>query len=310
MDVQLTGSRTTVIRSPTTVGLVVLVALLIGANFSVMQVALDHTTPLMLTAFRLMIGGLALLAYTRCRGESIPRDPKVLLGIFVVSICITSVSSMTLVTGVSLVPAGVAALLSSLVPVWTALLAFSFLDERLGAGAVFGVGIGLVGAIILSSPAFEGETSLSGVLILTFSGLACAVGIVVLRWWDFDGVSPLMITTIQLLMSIAVVVPIALIVEGPGETDFGLPLLVPLLYAAIPSMAVTFVLMAVITLRASATQAASVAYLTPVFGVLFAWIIRDNTLSPPEWIGGLLLIVGVVLVTRARPATPSVAART
>ena len=152
-----------------TVGLVVLVALLIGANFSVMQVALDHTTPLMLTAFRLMIGGLALVVYTRWRGESIPRDPKVLLGIFVVSICITSVSSMTLVTGVSLVPAGVAALLSSLVPVWTALLAFSFLDERLGAGAVFGVGIGLVGAIILSSPAFEGETS--DQLVVTGEGI-------------------------------------------------------------------------------------------------------------------------------------------
>ncbi len=280
--------------------MVVAVAALIGANYSVMQVALEHTTPLVLTGFRVTIGGSALLAYTRLRGEPLPRDPKVLLGIFSVSICITTLSSMTLVTGVSLVPAGIAALLSSLVPVWTALLAFAFLDERLGPGALVGIGIGLVGAIVLSSPAIGGETSLKGILILAFSGLSWAAGIAVMRWWDFGDVSAVMITTVQLLMSTVVVLPLGLAVEGLGDTEFGLDLLVPLLYASIPSMAITFVLMAIVTRKASATQAASVAYLTPVFGVLFAWLIRQNTLSPAEWVGGGLVVVGVVLVTTRR----------
>ncbi|MEM8926055.1 MAG: DMT family transporter, partial [Actinomycetota bacterium] len=156
-----------------------------------------------------------------------------------------------------------------------------------------------------SAPAIEGETSLAGVLILLCSGLSWAAGIVVMRWWPFDGVTPLMITTVQMLMSTAVVVPIGWVVEGPGDTEFGLGLLVPLLYAAIPSMAVTFVLMATITRRASATEAASVAYLTPLFGVLFAWFIRNDRLSPFEWVGGGLLVLGVVLVTSA-PRPPPV----
>ncbi len=286
-----------------TLTMVVLVALLIGANYSVMQLALRHTSPLVLTGFRVAIGGLALLLYTRFTGEKIPRDPHALLGIFLVSICITTLSSMTLVTGVSLVPAGVAALLSSLVPVWTAVLAFAFLNERLGRWAVLGIGIGLVGAIVLSAPALGGKTSLGGVVILLLSGLAWASGIAVLRWWDLEGISPVMITTVQLMMSTVVVVPIALAVEGTGETNLGLALLLPLLYASIPSMALTFVLMAIVTREASATQASSVAYLTPVFGVLFAWIIRDNRLAILEWIGGALLILGVILVTSVRPAS-------
>lgn len=299
----LTEPATTPHRSSTVLAMVVLVAALIGANYSVMQLALEHTTPLMLTGFRLAVGGSVLLAYARVRGEQLPRDGHNLLGIFLVSICITTVSSMTLVLGVSLVPAGVAALLSSMVPVWTALLAFLFLDERLGTAAVVGVGIGVVGAIALSSPAIEGETSLAGIAILLISGVAWATGIAVMRWWRFEGVSPTVITTVQLVMSTFVVVPIALAVEGPGETDFGLGLLVPLLYASIPAMALTFVLMAVITRRASATQAASVAYLTPLFGVLFAWLVRNDRLSAMEWFGGGLLLLGVVLVTSApRPA--------
>jgi len=290
-------------KANATLAVVVLVAALIGANYSVMQIALEHTTPLMLTGFRVALGGAALLAYTRWRGEPFPRDPRVLLGIFLVSVCVTTLSSMTLVTGVSLVPAGVAALLSSMVPVWTALLAFSLLDERLGMGAVLGIGIGVIGAVVLSSPALGGETSLVGVLILLFSGVAWAAGIAVLRWWDFQGATPLMIVTIQLVMSTVVVVPIALGVEGTAGTDFGLALLVPLIYAAVPAMALTFVLMAKVTQEASATQAASVAYLTPLFGVVFAWFVRGDRLALPEWIGGLLLIIGVVLVTGTRRPT-------
>lgn len=281
-------------------GMVVLIALLIGANYSVMQLALQHTTPLMLTGMRLAIGGAAMLGFVTWRGESLPRDPKVLLGIFGVSLCVTTLSSMTLVTGVSLVPAGVAALLSSLVPVWTAVLAFALLHERLSRPAVVGVVIGLVGAVVLSSPAIEGQTSLAGVVILGVSGLAWASGIVLLRWWDFSGVGPVMITTVQLLMSTAVVIPIGLLVEGTGETNFGVRLLFPLLYASIPALAITFALMAKVTVEGSATQAASVAYLTPVFGVVFAWIIRSNRLAVTEWVGGAMLVIGVVLVTSAR----------
>ncbi|MGI9612391.1 MAG: DMT family transporter [Acidimicrobiales bacterium] len=290
--------------------MVVLVAVLIGANYSVMQIALGYTTPLILTGMRLAIGGGALLAFTRWRGDPLPRDPKVLLGIFGVSLCVTTISSMTLVTGVSLVPAGVAALLSSLVPVWTALLAFGLLHERLSSKGTVGVVVGLVGAVVLSSPAIEGETSLAGVVILFVSGVAWASGIVLLRWWDFGGVGPVMITTVQLLMSTVVVVPIALLVEGTAETDMGLPLLAPLLYASVPALALTFVLMARITVEGSAMQASSVAYLTPVFGVLFAWVIRSNRLSVAEWVGGALLVLGVALVTSAGAATSAGAGAT
>ena len=287
-------------RGAVVLGLVVVIAVLIGANYSVMQLALRHTTPLVLTAMRLTIGAAALTAFCLWRGERFPRDRHALLGIFGVSLCVTTLSSTTLVTGVSLVPAGVAALLSSMVPVWTALLAFLLLGEQLGRWGRVGVAIGLVGAIVLSSPAIEGETSPVGIAILAVSGVAWASGIVLLRHWDFGSVSTVMITTIQLVMSTVVVVPIALMIEGTAETEFGLPLALPLLYASVPALALTFVLMARVTLEASATQAASVAYLTPVFGVIFAWIIRNNRLNTPEWIGGALLVLGVVLVTSNR----------
>jgi len=120
-----------------------------------------------------------------------------------------------------------------------------------------------------------------------------------MKWRDLSGVSPIMLVGTQLLMSAAMLVPFALIVEGTADTDWSIGLLVPLLYAAIPANAITFTLLATVVLRATPTQAASTAYLIPVFGVFFGWLIRDETLGAVEVAGGALIIAGVYLLVTA-----------
>ncbi len=100
-------------------------------------------------------------------------------------------------------------------------------------------------------------------------------------------------------MSAAVLIPVALLVEGTADTDWSLGLFVPLAYAAIPANAVTFALMATIVKRAAATQAAATAYLIPISGVFFGWLIRGERLGAIEVVGGVLGISGVYLLVTA-----------
>jgi len=121
---------------------------------------------------------------------------------------------------------------------------------------------------------------------------------VYMKWCDFSRVSPVMLVGVQLVMSALVLVPFALLVEGPAETEWTIGLFAPLLYAAIPANAVTFALMATIVSRATPTQASATAYLIPVFGVWFGWLVRDEVLGVAELSGGALVVIGVyVLVT-------------
>ncbi len=108
-----------------------------------------------------------------------------------------------------------------------------------------------------------------------------------------------MLVGVQLLMSAAMLLPFALIVEGTGDTDWSLGLFVPLVYAGIPANAVTFTLIATVVRRATPTQAASTAYMIPLFGVFFGWLIRDEVLGLVEVLGGALIIVGVSIVVTA-----------
>ncbi|MFN3257781.1 MAG: DMT family transporter [Ilumatobacter sp.] len=292
-----------------TLALVVLVALLIGANFTALKFALNHTTPLLLAGMRTVVGGTFLLGFvTLVRGERIPTDRTMLGKIFVVSFAITTVSSGLLVFGVNRVPAGLASLLSSTMPLFTALLVLLLLGTRPTRVGALGLVVGFGGTVVLASPSLGGEATAIGIIALALSALAWSFGTVFMQWRDFSAVSPVMIVAVQLPMSAAVLIPLALLVEGAGDTDWSLGLFVPLAYAAIPANAVTFALMATIVKRATATQAAATAYLIPISGVFFGWLIRGERLGAVELIGGVLVVTGVYLLVTANARAKMAAA--
>lgn len=287
---------------------IVVIALLIGGNFTALKFALDHTTPILLASMRTVIGSAFLISFALLRGERLPRELKDLANIFVVSFSITTVSSGLLVMGVSRVPAGVASLIASTMPLFTALLTFLLLRTVVSRVGALGLAVGFAGTVVLASPSMSGTTAATGIAMMVVSALAWAFGNVYMKWQDFSRVSPVMLVGVQLMMSAAVLVPVGLLAEGTAETDWSIGLLVPLLYAAIPANAVTFALLATVATRATPTQAAASAYLIPVFGVTFGWLIRDERLGAAEAIGGLLVVVGVYLVvTSAARAAASVA---
>lgn len=278
---------------------IVLVAMLIGGNFSALKFALDHTTPFLLASLRTVIGGTFLVVLAVGRGERFPTDCALLRRIFVVGFSITTVSSALLVFGVSKVPAGFASLISSTMPLFTAVISLALLRARLGRMGAAGLVIGFVGTAVLASPALGGDAQLVGAISLICSAPAWAFGTVYMKWKDFSQVTPIMLVGVQLWMSAAVLLPFALIVEGTGDTDWSLGMFVPLTYAAIPANAVTFALIATVVRRATPTQAASTAYLIPLFGVFFGWVIRGEVLGLIELLGGVLIVVGVCVVVTA-----------
>ena len=278
---------------------VFLVAALIGANFSVLKVALDHTTPFLLAGMRTVVGGSALLAFALYRGEKIPRRLDDLKRIFVVALSITTVSSGLLVFGINRVPAGVGSLISSTMPLFTALLTFVLLKTRIPRLGIIALLVGFTGTVVLAVPSLSGSSQMVGIISLLFSALAWAFGTVFMKWKDFSRMTPVMLVAVQLVFSAIMLVPFALAVEGTGNTEWGLGLFVPLFYAAIPANALTFALMATVVRQATPTVAASSAYLIPVFGVVFGWLIRDEGLGFMELVGGVLVVGGVLLLVRA-----------
>ncbi len=288
---------------------VVIIALLIGGNFTAIKFALDHTTPILMAGMRTVIGSSFLIGFALLRGERLPTRLVDYRNILAISLSITTISSGLLVAGIDRVPAGVASLISGTMPLFTAALSFFLLGTRIRPVGAVGLAVGFAGTIVLASPSLVGSpggsAAAAGIGMLVVSALAWAFGNVYMRWRDLSRVSPVMLVGVQLAMSASVLVPIGLLVEGVAETDWSIGLLGPLLYAAIPANAVTFALLATVATRATPTQAASSAYLIPVFGVLFGWILRGERLGVVEAVGGLFVIGGVYLVVTSAARAPA-----
>ena len=284
---------------------VVLVAMLIGGNFTALKFALDHTSPILLAGMRTVVGGTFLLTFAHLRGERLPRRVIDYQRILVVSLSITTLSSALLVFGVDRVSAGVASLMSSTMPMFTAILSVALLGVRVPPIGRLGLLVGFAGTIVLASPSLGGSSAAVGVFALLLSALAWAFGTVFMKWKDFSAVTPIMLVGVQLYMSAVVLIPAGLLIEGTTDTDWSVGLFVPLAYAAIPANAVTFSLIATVVQRATPTQASATAYLIPVFGVFFGWLIRDERLGLAELAGGMLVVVGVYLLatSSSRPGT-------
>lgn len=281
-----------------TLALVFAIAALIGANYTVMKEALDHTTPLALAALRTSVGGPILLAFALLRRERLPRTKDQWLAIWWISLSITTVSSGTLVLGVSRVSAGLAGMLSATMPLLTAVIAIWVLRERPNRVGALGISLGFVGALILALPAFEGGNTLIGVLFVITASLMWAIGGVLNKRLPAAlEVSPVMLVAVQIMMSCICLHLVVPFFEDWGDTEFGWGLWLPLLYAGIPALAISFALFATVLRRAPAIQASASAYLTPVFGVAFGWLIRDERFGAVELLGGALVVLGVVLLS-------------
>ncbi len=282
-----------------TLATVFLVAGLIGLNFSILKFAIDESSPFMVAGMRTVLASTTLLTLALLRGEKVPRRRDDLFNIFVVGFSITTVSSALLVFGISKVAAGLASLMSSTMPLFTAALSLLLLKVRLPPVALVGLVLGFSGTVVLAIPSLSGSNELVGIISLAVSALFWAFGNVYMKWRDFSRVSPVMLVAVQLVFSAMILVPFALIVEGPGQTNFGWALFLPLFYASVPANAMTFALLATVVRRATPTVAASTAYLIPLFGVLFAFLIRGEGLGGLEFLGGILVVAGVFIVVRA-----------
>lgn len=292
-----------------TVWLVFITAALMGGNYVALKEGLEHASPLALSAMRAGMGGLALLAFALVRREPLPRSRRAWTAVAVSSLTITTLSSVLLVMGTARIPSGLAALLSATMPLFATFLGVVLLGERPDPAARLGLGVGVVGAVVLASPALDGRTSLAGVVLMLAATCMWGVGVVLQKRLDLSEVSAVTFVACQLLISSVCVGVVALAVEGSGRVELGTALLVPLAISAIPCMAVPFSLVATVLRRAPAYQGAAVAYLIPLFGVLAAWLIRHERLAAAELAGGALVVVGVVLVNRPRPGPAPVPAR-
>jgi drug/metabolite transporter (DMT)-like permease len=187
--------------------------------------------------------------------------------------------------------ASIAAILNATTPLFTAIVSALWLRERLRFAQVIGLGLGVLGVTILvgwSPLPLTPAVVLGGILALLAAASYGVAAVYARR--TFPGQKSMDVATGQLLASSVLLLPLGIVSVPaqmpPSEVIWGL------IGLAIACTAFAYLLYFQLIANAGATQAATVTFLVPVFGVLFGRVLLGE---PITW--GLVLGLATILLS-------------
>lgn len=244
---------------------------------------------------RLLLAGLLLLLYLRWVGGHLEFSTRwfeyLVLGATNAAIPFTLIAFSLLHINASM-----ATILNALAPLFTALIGVFWLRERFSSSQVLGLLLGIVGVGIL--------VGWSPVALSPMVLLAVGAGILAALCFGFSTVfarrysrgAPLPTVTGQLLLGavlLAVPAAVTLPAEPPTPSILGMFLLLALVATALGNLLFFHLINA-----AGPTQAGSVGFLIPAFGILWGHLFLDEPLTWSLFAGMALILLSVALVNR------------
>jgi drug/metabolite transporter (DMT)-like permease len=188
-----------------------------------------------------------------------------------------------------------AALLVNSAPIYVAVLAPLVLHESRARYTWISLGLAAVGTICVSDPAKlrVDSDSFNGILAAALSGFTYSFVLIIGRWLG-GRVSGLTQTLWSNAIVALVLLPWAIRSPGAQVVD-NLPTLIPL---GIFSLGLSYLLYFQGLQRISAQVVSVVALFEPVSGALIGMIFFAEMPNPLGWIGGLLILVSIYLISR------------
>jgi drug/metabolite transporter (DMT)-like permease len=200
-------------------------------------------------------------------------------------------------------PAGISALIAALQPLLTALMAPRLLGERLVARQWIGIGAGFVGLVIAIWPKLAAVdlARLDGLALPIFINMLGMVSVTVATFHQkrfLAGGDLRVISMVQYVGAALVVLPVALLFE-PMRFDMTVPALVAMAWSVIALSLGAIGLLLWLIRHGAVSRAATFIYLVPPVAAIEAWLVFGETLTPMQWAGMGLTVLGVALATRS-----------
>ena len=197
-------------------------------------------------------------------------------------------------------PAAVAALITGLQPLTTAVLAFPVLKERVTGRRWLGIVTGFAGAMLVVSPDLSAGAGagalLPPVLACLGSMLAITAGTLIQKRLP-AGADLQTNACAQFIGGAAVVIPLALLTEQ-GGFDGAWPLWAGLGWAVVGLSVGATTLLQTLIRRGAVAGVASLFYLVPPVVALMAFSLFGETLLPVQGAGMMLAAAGVFIASR------------
>jgi drug/metabolite transporter (DMT)-like permease len=268
-----------------------------GAAFIFMRVAAPVLGPVWTAELRVLLGGLALLAWLRAIGFDAGLRAHWRFYLLMGAVGIAAPFVLYSFAAMH-APAGLLSITNSTSPIFGLAWAALFGDERVTARKATGLLLGVAGVALIGQPSGTMGDPLFGWALAAALGACCFYGVVGVLIKRFaKGATPRGMAAGNQLAAAVVLLPLLPLL--PPLTAPTPLVIANLLGLALLASGVAFVLYFRLIADVGATRALTVTYLIPLFGIFWGWLFLGEALPAAALAGGVLILAGTILVTRA-----------
>ena len=281
-------------------GMLVTLSIVWGGTFFFQEIAVQELPVFTIVSIRVLIAALLLWAVTALTANTLPSGVKIWGALFLLALVNNVIPFTLIVWGQQEISSGLAAILNATVPLFTVVIAhFVTTDEKLTRAKFAGVIIGLVGVVVII-----GEDALEGIglavlaqLAVLVASLAYTFGGLYGRKIQAMGLTPLGISTGQLIASSVILTPVALLVDEPWTLSLpGTEIIIAVIALASVSTAFAYILFFRILATAGATNLMLVTFLIPVSALALGIMILGEALETRHIVGLLCIGAGLAAI--------------
>jgi drug/metabolite transporter (DMT)-like permease len=280
--------------------LLILLSAVWGASYVFTRIAGPVLGPISLMAIRLVIAAGMLLALARSIGQTPNFRARWRQFLFIGAIG-NAIPFVLIANAVIQLNASIAAILNTTVPLFTATVSTLWLGERLGLRTIFGGGLGILGVSILVG--WSPLPVTPKVLLATAQALLAALSYALTAVYarkHFADLSPLQAAVGQVCGGAVLLTPLMLVAPPRGPITW--PIVLSVLALAVPCTVLAYFLYFRLIASTGPTKTSTVAFLIPLFGILWAAAFLGEPVNVGilAGLGLILLSVRLVLGERRR----------
>ena len=278
--------------------LLVLLGIIWGSAFFNIKIATYSYEPFTLALVRVIFACVPLIILCRYKKIKIEAFTSNWRPYALIGLCNITIPFVLIAVGTNKVNSYLAAMLMSTTPLSGSILAHFFTnDEKISFLKTLGILIGFIGIIILFfDKLIINQSNYIFVLIIILGSTFYSIGgILTLKLKNKGNEN---VTTSTTLWSVIFLLPFSLFFETPWNSNPTLESTLSLFYLGIVATGLAWLIrFRILTVNGLVFQT-QVAYLIPIFGVIFGYFLMDEIITWRVLISLAIIIVGIYIVKK------------
>jgi drug/metabolite transporter (DMT)-like permease len=276
------------------------VCILWGTTYLALRVGVTQFPPFLFSMLRFIMAGPILIAIMLIIGKKIPAT-KILFDQAVGGLLMCSLGVAVVGWAEVNVSSGVAAVICSMMPIWTVFLnLIANREEKPTLMITFGLLTGLGGILLIFREhlsEFYKPEYIIGIVAIFLANLCWAIGTMWVKKRN-NGSDPIMNAGWQMLFGGLFLIPMSLVLDDYSAIHWSPEILFALLYLTLIGSVAAYACYFYAVTHLPITIVSLYAYINPVIAVILGWLILDEKLNAGIWAAIGITLLGIYIVNK------------